>query len=257
MKRSMIDIKRKPSVKKIKTGGQVGTHDDDSDASLPEVHVDLGTSPSPVAGSSNQDRSRVTCKSSDSPDPNQEEYQVAVGYEGLKVIIPPKDPAVRAGRRRATLLVCPASLIGHWVDQLEQHLNKNVDIKLKIHHGQNKSPTGTDLENNYDIVITTYGTLASEWGRVDMAPLIRAKWLRVVMDEGHTIKNHNSKSAKAAVSLDTIRRWIVSGTPIQNNLMELWSLVNWLNFGMYCGKSQMRVYKRQIGRPCKQGFPVD
>ena len=75
------------------------------------------------------------------------------------------------------MLVCPASLIGHWVEQLEQHLNKNVDIKLKIHHGQNKSPTGTDLENNYDIVITTYGTLASEWGRVDMAPLIRAKWL--------------------------------------------------------------------------------
>jgi len=255
-KRSMIDIKRKPPVKKIKTGCQVETQDDDSDASLPEVYLDSDTSPSPVPGSSNQDRLGAMDKSSDSPDLDQEEYQVAAGYEGLKVIIPPKDPAVRAGRRRATLLVCPASLIGHWVEQIQQHLNKNVDIRLKIHHGQNKSPTGADLENNYDIVITTYGTLASEWGRVDMAPLIRAKWLRVVMDEGHTIKNHNSKSAKAAVSLDTIRRWIVSGTPIQNNLMELWSLVNWLNFGMYCGKSQMRVYKRQIERPCKQGFPV-
>jgi len=255
-KRSMIDIKRKLPVKKMKTGCQIETQDDDSDASLPEVYLDSDTSPSPVPGGSNQDRLGAMDKSSDSPDLNQEEYQVAAGYEGLKVIIPPKDPAVRAGRRRATLLVCPASLIGHWVEQIQQHLNKNVDIRLKIHHGQNKSPTGADLENNYDIVITTYGTLASEWGRVDMAPLIRAKWLRVVMDEGHTIKNHNSKSAKAAVSLDTIRRWIVSGTPIQNNLMELWSLVNWLNFGMYCGKSQMRVYKRQIERPCKQGFPV-
>merc|ERR1711892_870766 len=76
------------------------------------------------------------------------------------------------------------------------------------------------------------------------------------MDEGHNIKNHNSKCAKAAVNLDTTRRWIVSGTPIQNNLMELWSLVNWLNFGMYCGKSQMKEFKRQIEGPCRKGIAV-
>ena len=93
--------------------------------------------------------------------------------------------------------------------------------------------------------------LAAECGNEGLGPLTRAKWLRVILDEGHAIKNQNTKSAKAAMNLDTLRRWVVSGTPIQNNLLELWSLVNWLDFGMYAGKSQLRVFKQQIERPCK------
>lgn len=63
-----------------------------------------------------------------------------------------------------------------------------------------------------DIVFTTYGTLMSEYSVDDMSgPLLRAKWLRVVLDEGHSIKNHLSKTAKAASQLDTQRKWIISG----------------------------------------------
>merc|ERR1711892_48359 len=112
-----------------------------------------------------------------------------IDESGLKLIIPPKDPAARAGRRRATLLVCPTSLISHWVDELDAHLHKSVDIKLKVHHGASKAMLGSDLEC-HDIVITTYGTLAAELGNEDVSPLLRAKWLRVVLDEGHNIKNH-------------------------------------------------------------------
>merc|ERR1719445_1854486 len=99
---------------------------------------------------------------------------------GLKLIIPPKLPADRAGRRRATLLVCPTSLISHWTEQLDKHLHESVNIKLKIHHGQTKALTGADLET-YDMVITTYGTLASEYGTSTHSPLLRARWLRVVL----------------------------------------------------------------------------
>ena len=176
---------------------------------------------------------------------------------GLKMIIPPKIPAERGNRRRATLIVCPTSLISHWTEQLDNHLHESVNIKLKIHHGATKALTGADLES-HDIVITTYGTLASEFSLVDThshSPLLRAKWLRVVLDEAHYIKNHNTKTAKAALNLDTIRRWAVTGTPIQNNLMEFWSLINWLNFGIYAGKSNMRYYKQDIVRPCKNGDP--
>jgi len=242
---STVDIKERmfPG-KKLKTSIPFES-DGESDASLPEVH--LATPPAKSESSS-----LMSEESPDVPDSCPVEEKTD---DGLTLIIPPKNPADRAGRRRATLLVCPASLIGHWVEQLQQHLHKSVDIKLKVHHGVNKSLTGADLES-HDVVITTYGTLAAEWGGGEVIPLTRAKWLRVVMDEGHNIKNHNSKSAKAAMSLDTIRRWIVSGTPIQNNLMELWSLVNWLNFGMYCGKSQMKVFKIQIEGPCKKGIPV-
>ena len=174
---------------------------------------------------------------------------------GLRLIRPPRVAAVRRGRRRASLVVCPTSLISQWVDQLETHSHRNVNIQLKVHHGGGKAVTGTELELQ-DIVITTYGTLAAEWDQPDLSPLLRAKWLRVVLDEGHMIKNHNAKCAKAALGLDTLRKWVVTGTPIQNNLMELWSLVNWLGFGVYAGRHQMGLFKDQIELPCKRGSLV-
>ena len=173
---------------------------------------------------------------------------------GQNVIIPPRQPAVRRGRRRATLIVCPTSLISHWVEQLDTHLHRAVNIKVKVHHGSSKALTGADLET-FDIVITSYGVLANEFGVETHSPLLRAKWLRVVLDEGHMIKNHHTKTAKAALNLDTLRRWIVTGTPIQNNLLEFWSMINWLQFGAYAGKSNLRHYKRDIIQPCKRGDP--
>ena len=130
---------------------------------------------------------------------------------GLKLIVPPKEPADRRGRRRATLIVCPTSLMSHWVEQLHSHLHKSVAVKLKVHHGNQKAFYAADLET-HDIVITTYGTLAAEFvhGERSGGPLLRTKWLRVVMDEGHMIKNHLAKCHKAALELDTLRR---SGLP--------------------------------------------
>ena len=173
---------------------------------------------------------------------------------GQNVIIPPRQPAERRGRRRATLIVCPTSLISHWVEQLDTHLHRAVNIKVKVHHGSSKALTGADLET-FDIVITSYGVLANEFGVETHSPLLRAKWLRVVLDEGHMIKNHHTKTAKAALNLDTLRRWIVTGTPIQNNLLEFWSMINWLQFGAYAGKSNLKHYKRDIIQPCKRGDP--
>ena len=68
-----------------------------------------------------------------------------------------------------------------------------------------------------DIVLTTYGTLAAELNPALAVepPLLATKWLRVCLDEGHQIKNHRTKQAKAAAALDTERRWIISETPIQ------------------------------------------
>ena len=102
-------------------------------------------------------------------------------------------------------------------------------------------------------MVTTYGTLTSEADTADTSPLVRAAWLRVVLDEGHNIKNHNTKGARAAGRLDTLRRWVVTGTPIQNSLMDLWSLINWLGFGVYAGRQQMQLFKEQIEMPCKRG----
>ena len=109
----------------------------------------------------------------------------------------------------------------------------------------------TELQG-HDIVLTTYGTLQSEFNEAESCgPLLKAKWLRVCLDEGHFIKNHLSKTAKAALRLDTERKWIISGTPIQNNLTELWCLLVWLNEPNYGGN---RIkYRREIEGPVKMG----
>ena len=162
-------------------------------------------------------------------------------------IIPPREPAVRGNRPRATLIVCPTSLLSHWCQEIDKHVDAAVDIKVKVHHGTQKAKIGADLKT-YDIVLTTYGTLAYEFD-AETSPLLRADWLRVVLDEGHYIKNHRTKTAKAARLLKTKRRWVITGTPIQNNLLELWSLIDWLRFGMYA--DDLRGYKDMIERPCK------
>merc|ERR1719369_49945 len=153
-RRSNADVdSNKVLVKKLRTVVSHNSSDGESDTSLPDV------SHSPTLSRLEQN------VSPEPPVQSQKQSDLDI-VDGLKLLIPPKEPAVRNGRRRATLLVCPASLIGHWVEQLQQHLHNRVNIKLKVHHGQNKALTGADLES-YDIVITTYGTLAAEWGGAD------------------------------------------------------------------------------------------
>ena len=65
---------------------------------------------------------------------------------GLKLIIPPEELVDRGERRRATLLICPTSLMSHWVNQLHEHLHRGVKLKLKVHHGAGRALTGADLD---------------------------------------------------------------------------------------------------------------
>ena len=172
----------------------------------------------------------------------------------VQLIVPPRIPAKPEGRRRATLLVCPTSLISHWVEQLNIHLLQGVQLRLKIHHGQSKAQSAGELEA-HDLVITTYGILAAEFtnGEISRGPLLNTLWLRVVLDEGHQVKNHLGKAHKAALQLNVERKWVVSGTPIQNNLMEFWSVLNFLGSNTYGGRENMRLYRRQIEKLCQRG----
>ena len=151
-------------------------------------------------------------------------------------------------------MVCPTSLLSHWVEQLNIHLHQGVQLKLKVHHGQTKALYAGDLET-HDLVITSYGILAAEFtdGERSRGPLLNTRWLRVVLDEGHNVKNHLSKAHKAALELDVERKWVVTGTPIQNNLMEFWSLLNFLGSHTFAGRENMKLYKRQIEKLCQEG----
>jgi len=120
----------------------------------------------------------------------------------------------------------------------------SVDIEVFVHHHTSKAQIALELQDKH-IVLTTYGTLMAEFREETLGPLLMAKWLRVVLDEGHLIKNHLSKTFKAAKKLDTQRKWIVSGTPIQNNLTELWALLNWLDEPNY--SDNRHLFNHQVG----------
>ena len=94
-----------------------------------------------------------------------------------------------------------------------------VDLKVFVHYGASKASFSSSLTDQ-DVVLTTYGTLSAEFGMRQHSPLLGTKWLRVCLDEGHGIKNHRTKTAKAAANLDTQRRWIVSGE--FNRVPALW-----------------------------------
>ena len=76
-----------------------------------------------------------------------------------------------------------------------------------------------------------------------------------MLDEGHMVKNHLSKTHKAAAELDTDRKWVITGTPIQNNLEELWSLLKWLEFEPYSSRRDLfRTEVGGLGRPFSRPF---
>ena len=232
-----------PTVKKpFLSGAKIVEEGEDSDASLPDMAEEEKVQPLETLAEEVEADERA-----------EAEEAVAAG---VRLIVPPRIPAKQEGRRRATLLVCPTSLISHWVEQLNIHLHQGVLIKLKVHHGQSKALYAGDLET-HDLVITTYGILAAEFtdGERSRGPLLNTRWLRVVLDEGHNVKNHLSKSHKAALELDVERKWVVTGTPIQNNLMEFWSLLNFLGSHTYAGRENMKLYKRQIEKLCQDGNP--
>ncbi|XP_019388108.1 PREDICTED: helicase-like transcription factor [Crocodylus porosus] len=150
---------------------------------------------------------------------------------------------------RTTLIICPLSVLSNWIDQLEQHISPDVHLNLYVYYGPDRSKD-PELLSRQDIVLTTYNILASDYGSRGDSPLHKLKWLRVVLDEGHTIRNPNALQTKAALNLEAQRRWILTGTPIQNSLKDLWSLLSFLKLKPFADREW---WHRTIQRPVTMG----
>jgi SWI/SNF-related matrix-associated actin-dependent regulator of chromatin subfamily A member 5 len=145
---------------------------------------------------------------------------------------------------RPFLVVAPLSVIGNWVSEAQKftpglkvlrfhgpsseraHLK---DLALGRHNDsrtvKNSSTLKSDVKGgNYDLIVTTYETYLSEAGWFKRAFV----WKYLVLDEGHKIKNHKSDISKALQGLKAEYRLLLTGTPLQNDLMEVWSLFHWL-----------------------------
>jgi SNF2 family DNA or RNA helicase len=125
-----------------------------------------------------------------------------------------------------TLLVCPMSLVGNWQREAERF---TPELRVHVHHGADRLD-GDELAAavaDADLVITTYGVAAR-----DQAALGRVGWARVVCDEAQNIKNHATRQARAVRALPAASRIALTGTPVENRLSELWSIMEFTNPGL-------------------------
>ncbi|KAM5375714.1 hypothetical protein ACJZ2D_005897 [Fusarium nematophilum] len=156
---------------------------------------------------------------------------------------------------KTTLVVAPLALIRQWEHEIKDKVEKSHGLKVCVHHGPNRTKRFKDLAL-YDVVVTTYQILVSEHGHSSdaengvKAGCFGLHWWRVVLDEAHTIKNRNAKATKACYALQSEYRWCLSGTPMQNNLDELQSLVKFLRIRPY---DDLKEWKDHIDLPLKNG----
>ncbi|KAF2116168.1 SNF2 family N-terminal domain-containing protein [Lophiotrema nucula] len=156
---------------------------------------------------------------------------------------------------KGTLIVAPLALIKQWESEINTKVSSSHSLKVLVHHGTNRTKSPDKLKT-YDVVITTYQVLASEHASCGEGPdglkkgCFAVHWYRVILDEAHTIKNRNAKMTKACYDVRSHYRWCLTGTPMQNNLDELQSLIKFLRIQPY---SEMSNWKESITGPMKNG----
>ena len=123
-----------------------------------------------------------------------------------------------------TLVVCPTSVLHNWAAEARRF---RPSLKVCVYHGP-----GRVLDETADLTITSYALL-----RLDAARLAARQWRALFLDEAQAIKNPDSQVARAAFAVEAELRVALSGTPVENRLDELWSLMRFANPGLLGGRS--------------------
>ena len=162
-----------------------------------------------------------------------------------KTALPKIEPARLVQNCKTTLLVSPLSTIANWEEQIKQHIKPGT-VKYYIYHGANRCKDIKKLAE-YDLVITTYGSVASEFNyrskkKHGTYPLEEMNWFRIVLDEAHMIREQSTQQSKAICRLAANRRWAVTGTPVQNRLEDLGALMTFLRIKPFDEKGGFAQY---------------
>ncbi|MFD9534374.1 DEAD/DEAH box helicase [Streptomyces sp. NPDC060010] len=139
-------------------------------------------------------------------------------------------------RAEPTLVVCPASLLGNWQREIERFA---PGTPVRRFHGAGRSLEGLDRAGGF--VLTTYGTM-----RAGAARLAEQRWGMVVADEAQHVKNPHSATAKALRTIPAPARVALTGTPVENNLSELWALLDWTTPGLL---GPLTTFRARHARP--------
>ena len=174
---------------------------------------------------------------------------------------------ILTGGPGSTLIIAPVSVMSNWDQQIQRHVKPDQRPSVFIYHGDKKA-TAEELMK-YDVVVTSYGKLAREREdgvrKVLLSPSI--EWRRVVLDEGHTIRNARTKVALASCDIKAKSRWVLTGTPMYvpstapirastnshsvNSIKDLQSLVKFLH--ITGGIEQPEIFNSKITRKLSSG----
>jgi len=121
------------------------------------------------------------------------------------------------------LIICPTSVLGNWQKEIERFA---PEMKVHLHYGSNrkKGAEFAKMISSYDVILTSYGLLGLDID--DFQPI---SWSSVTIDEAQTIKNVGTKQSRAVRSLRGKHHIALSGTPMENRLMELWAIFDFVN----------------------------
>jgi SNF2 family DNA or RNA helicase len=142
-----------------------------------------------------------------------------------------------------TIVVCPLSVVGNWKHETHDFA---PELDVYVHHGTDRESGEvlTETISSHDVIVTTYGVV-----RNDIGQLKDTQFHRVVLDEAQKIKNTDAKRTQAIRALSARHRLALTGTPVQNRLSELWSIMEFCNPGLLGSQTAFReTFARPIER---------
>ncbi|EGZ04405.1 hypothetical protein PHYSODRAFT_454028, partial [Phytophthora sojae] len=156
--------------------------------------------------------------------------------------------------QKHTLVVCPLSLLHQWKNEAQERFLPNT-LSVHVYYGDDRdNDTGLSAASfsKSDLLLTTYGVLSAEFEKNGV--LTTAEWNRVILDEAHSIKNRSTGYFKTCSAMKATHRWCLTGTPIQNTLDDMFSLLCFLQYQPW---SRVAWWKRVITKPYEDGDDVN
>lgn len=157
----------------------------------------------------------------------------------------------RSPKGKPTLIVAPLALASQWDQEIQE--KAPGQFRVYIYHGSTRKKSLVFLKNR-DVIITTYSIVSREYPNRKkyptrpLGPLYHLEFYRIILDEAHFIKNTRTRSCIGTVALKASLRWCMSGTPIQNKLLDLFAYCQFLRLSPYDDRSRFNELLVSIQR---------
>ncbi|EDW84307.2 uncharacterized protein Dwil_GK14069 [Drosophila willistoni] len=175
----------------------------------------------------------------------QEEEKPVAPMKDMETTDNDSDSDIGPYGRAGTLVICPMSVMQQWANEATSKVTDNY-IKILIYHGPNRRNIDLETLLSYDMVITSYHTIAKERKRLyDSSLLFAVKWHRVILDEAHVIRNRATACCSAVCALDAKCHWALTGTPVHNKAIDVLALLSFLKVPNFKSLQQCKDYLNQ------------